>query len=230
MADMQTVKKDIILNDVLISRVSLTTPFHPKNPQIDSRTGQPKPDKYHVDAIFSPTHPQFAELEALIYGVAQDGWHDKAQQNLAMIKGNNQRFCLQRGDQYRPGKPEYAGMLYISAGNETQPTIGYTKNGVNIFNRGTPTMAVPSDDMWPYAGSKCNLHLQFYTYDFNNSPGLGCGVLGVQFYQHGQRLTGQTVSSGKEFGLVLGQADKAAPGTVGAAQIGGVGAAGGGLI
>lgn len=211
MAEIAMVKKDIILNDVLISRVSLAQPFHPKNPQIDSRTGLPKVDKYHIDAVFAPTHPQFNEVQAVIRAVAVDGWGDKAQQFLDMIKGNNQRFCLQRGDQYRPGQPQYAGMLYISAGNETQPTIGFTKNGVNIFNRGTPTMATPADDMWPYAGSFCNVHLQFYPYEFGNSPGLGCGVLGVQFNRHGPRLTGQTVSSGKEFGLVLGQADKKPP-------------------
>jgi Protein of unknown function (DUF2815) len=207
----EAVKKDIILNDVLISRVSLAQPFRPKIPQIDSRTGKPKVDKYHIDAVFPQTHPQFAELTALIQAVASQAWGDKAQQYLAMIKGNNQRFCLQRGDQYRGGKPEYAGMLYVSAGNETQPTVGYTENGVNVFNRGTPTMAVPSDDKWPYSGSYANVHLQFYAYDFNGSPGLGCGVLGVQFNRHGIRLTGATVSSGKEFGLVLGQADKAAP-------------------
>jgi hypothetical protein len=210
MTELATVKRDLILNDVRISRVSLAQPFHPKNPQIDSRTGKPKPDKYHIDAIFPMTHPQFPEVEAVINAVAAAGWKDKAQQVLASIKGNNQRFCLNRGDLHRPGKPAYAGMLYISAGNETQPTIGFTQNGVNVFNRGTPTMATPADDMWPYDGSYCNVHLQFYTYDFNGL-GLGCGVLGVQFNRHGERLSGATVSSGKEFGLVLGQADKAAP-------------------
>jgi len=33
------------------------------------------------------------------------------------------------------GKPAYAGMLYISAGNSDQPTILVTENGVNISNR-----------------------------------------------------------------------------------------------
>ena len=220
MSDIGTLKRDIILNDVLISRVSLTAPFKPKNPQIDPRTGAARPDKYHVDAVFSETHPQFKEIQTVIRGVAADAWGDKAQAYLDMIKGNNQRFCLQRGDQYRPGKPEYAGMLYISASNEMQPTIGYTVNGVNVFNRGTPTQAVPSDEKWPYAGCKANLHLQFYAYTFSNSPGIGCSVLGVQFAAHGARLAGSRVSSGKEFGIVLGEADKAPP-----AQ-----ASGGGLI
>ena len=207
----EAVKKDLILNDVRISRVSLTKPFTPKNPQMDPRTGKEKPGKYHLDAIFDQTHPQFPEVQAIIRATATAGWGDKAQQILDMIKGNNQRFCLQRGDLYRAGKPEYAGKLYISAGNETQPTIVATVNGVNVANRGTPTILTPADDKWPYAGCFANVHLQFYTYDFNGSPGMGCGVLGVQFARHGERLTGATVSSGKEFGLVVGDADKAAP-------------------
>jgi hypothetical protein len=208
-----SVKKDniILLEDVLISRVSLAQPFKPKTPQIDSRTGQPKADKYHVDVILDEQHRQFAELMALIQNVAADGWQDRAQQILASIRGNKQRFCIQRGDLQRPGKPQYAGKIYVSASNEMQPTVGFTKNGVNVFNRRTPVMAVPSDDQYPYDGSFCNVHLQFYTYLFGNDPGMGSSVLGVQFNRHGQRLTRSRVSSGKEFGLVLGEADKAPP-------------------
>ena len=207
----ESVKKDLILNNVRLARVSLTKPFEPKVPQVDARTGKPKAAKFHIDAIFPLNHPQFAEVQAVIRAVAQASWGDKAQQNLDMIKANNQRFCLQRGDLYRAGKAEYAGQLYISAGNETQPTLVATINGVNVANRGTPTLLTPADDQYPYAGCFANVHLQFYTYDFNGSPGLGCGVLGVQFDHHGERLTGATVSSVGAFGLAVGDADKAAP-------------------
>ena len=146
----------------------------------------------------------------MIRAVAFAKWNDKAQTNLDMIKGNNQRFCLQRGDQYRAGKPHYAGKLYISAGNETQPTILATVNGVNVQNRGSAAVLTPADDRWPYAGCKANVHLQFYGYDFNGA-GIGCSVLGVQFADHGPRLSNAVVSSGKEFGLTVGDADKPAP-------------------
>ena len=199
----------IIMNDVRLARVSLTKPYTSKNPTIDSRTGQPKKDKYHIDAIFGTDHPQFAELQNVIRSVAQAKWNDKAQSNLEMIKANNQRFALQRGDLYRAGKAEYAGKLYVSAGNEEQPTIVATVNGVNIANRGTPSILTPADEKWPYAGCYANVHLQFYTYDFNGSPGLGCGVLAVQFNRHGDRLSGATVGDVKSFGLVLGEADAA---------------------
>jgi hypothetical protein len=55
-----------------------------------------------------------------------------------------------------------------------------------------------------------NAHLEFYTYDYNGK-GLGCSVLGLQFFEHGERLRGSTVSSGAEFGVVPSQADGAAP-------------------
>lgn len=203
-------KVEIILNGVLLDRVSLATPFKSKQPQIDTRTGQPKPDKYHIDSIFGEDHPQIKELFAAIRAAAVKRFSEKADQVLGMIKGNNQRFCLQRGDQYRAGKPHYAGKLYISAGNETQPTIVATINGVNHQNRGTPSVLTPADEQWPYAGCKANVHLQFYGYDFNGA-GIGCSVLGVQFAGHGPRLSNAVVSSGKEFGLVVGDADKAAP-------------------
>lgn len=215
------VKNQIILNDVLIDRVSLASAFKSKTPSIDPKTGVAKADKFHVDAILGTTHPQFAELQTLIRGVAAAAWKEQAQQTLDMIKGNNMRFCLQPGDQYRPGKPQYAGKVYISAGNEEQPTIVVTENGINIATRNTPVVLTPAHPSWPYAGSQANLHLQFYCYKFNNSPGLACSVLGVQFYKHGTRLKGANVSSGAEFGIVPGAADAPPPG-------GGVPAGGGG--
>lgn len=206
----EPVKNELILTDVLIARVSLTKPFVGRTPQKD-KDGKDKPGKYHVDAIFPQTHPQFPEVQTMLRNVAQAKWADKTTQNLEMIKANNQRFCLQRGDLYRAGKKEYAGMLYISAGNEEQPTLVATINGINVANRGTPKILTPADEKWPYAGSRCNVHLQFYCYEYGGSPGLGCSVLGVQFFAHGPRLSGSTVSSAGAFGIVPSAADGAPP-------------------
>lgn len=205
--------KTIMFNDIRLLRVSLAKPYVGKDAKIDPATGQAG-GKYHIDAVFPPTHPQFPELQNVIRGVAAAKWKDATQQTLDMIKANNQRFPLQRGDQYRPGKPAYAGMLYVSAGNKDQPTIIVTENGVNLTNRPTPAQTMsgmpvltPAHPNWPYEGSYANVLLEFYTYEYGNSPGLGCSVLGVQFYKHGQRLKGSSVASGAEFGLVPGDAD-----------------------
>lgn len=218
-----SVNRQIKLDNVRLLRVSLTKPYVGKDSKIDPATGLPE-GKYHIDAVFAPTHPQFPEVQGIIRSIATAKWKEKAQQNLDMIKGNNQRFPLQRGDTYRPGKPAYAGMLYISAGNKDQPTIVVTENGVNIANRATPVVLAPSHPCWPYEGCYANVHLEFYAYEFGNSPGIGCAVLGVQFYKHGERLKGSSVASVSEFGLVPTDAD-ASPGqqSAPAAAIGGAG-------
>jgi hypothetical protein len=60
--------------------------------------------------------------------------------------------------------------------------------------------------------------LEFYPYVYGNSPGIGCSVLGVQFYKHGERLKGSSVASGGEFGLVPQDADQAPAGALGSAD------------
>jgi hypothetical protein len=216
-----TVNRQIKLDNVRLLRVSLTKAYVGRDAKIDPVSGKPD-GKYHIDAVFPPTHPQFLELQQLIRNVAQAKWKEKTQETLDMIKGNNQRFPLQRGDQYRPGKPDYAGQLYISAGNKDQPTILVTENGVNISNRNTPVVLTPSHPCWPYDGCYANVLLEFYTYLYGNSPGLGCSVLGVQFAKHGVRLRGASVASGNEFGLVPADADSAPAGAQ-AAAVGGAG-------
>jgi hypothetical protein len=205
------VNRQIKLDNVRLLRVSLTKEYIGKDAKVDPATGKPQ-GKFHVDCVFPPTHPQFPQLQQLIRDVATQKWKEQTQQNLDMIKGNNQRFPLQRGDQYRPGKPAYAGMLYLSAGNKDQPTILVTENGVNISNRNTPVVLTPAHPCYPYEGCFANVLLEFYTYLYGNSPGIGCSVLGVQFYKHGERLRGSSVASGSEFGLVPADADGAPAG------------------
>jgi hypothetical protein len=214
-----TVQRQIILNNVLLNRASITTPLQDKKGEIDPKTGKVK-SKYRVHLLFPQTHPQFAELQALIRGVALNGWKDQTQAVLEQIKTNNQRFCMQRGELYYPSEPAYKGMIYISAGNKDQPTVLATENGVNIANRGTPAVLAPSNPQWPYSGCKVNAHLEFYTYDYNGK-GLGCSVLGIQFFEHGERLRGASVSTGAEFGPVKAKEADAAPPA--GAQTGGTG-------
>lgn len=207
------VQKTIKLDNVRLLRVSLTQPYSGKDAKIDPVTGK-KEGKYHIDAVFAPTHTQFGALSNIIRGVCTARWKEQTQQTIDMIKDNNQRWPLQKGDKYRPGKPAYAGMLYISAGNRDQPTILVTENGVNLTNRpgagaqlGGAQILTPSHPKWPYEGCYANVLLEFYTYLYGNSPGLGCSVLGVQFYRDGERLKGSSVASGAEFGIVPGDAD-----------------------
>src|SRR5476651_1669938 len=90
-------QKTILMNGVRLLRVSLTKPYTGKDAKIDPATGKAE-GKYHVDAVFPPTHPQFAKLQAVIRGVATAKWKELTDQTLDMIKDTNQRFPLQRGD------------------------------------------------------------------------------------------------------------------------------------
>src|SRR5271155_2844083 len=208
----EVVNKQIKLENVRLLRVSLTKPYIGRDAKIDPTTGKAD-GKFHIDAVFPMNHPQFPALQTLIRDVATSKWKEETQQTLDMIKGNNQRFPLQKGDQYRPGKPAYAGQLYVSAGNKDQPTILVTENGVNISTRpvGPALPLSSSHPCFPYEGCYGNVLLEFYTYLYGNSPGLGCSVLGVQFARHGERLRGSSVASGKEFGLQPSDADGAPP-------------------
>lgn len=209
MTEVNTVQRHIILNNVLLNRASITTPLLDKKGEIDPKTGKVK-QKYRVHLLFPQTHPQFNELQAMIRAIALDAWKDQTQAVLEQIKTNNQRFCMQRGELYYPAEPAYKGMIYISAGNKDQPTIVATENGVNIANRDTPVLLTPSNPKWPYSGCKVNAQLEFYAYKTPQN-GLAASILGLQFFEHGERLRGATVGSVKEFGIVPGQADSAPP-------------------
>lgn len=220
---MATLPSIVMMNNVRLDRVSLTTPFKSPNPSIDPKTGEKRPDKYHVDVIFAPNHPDFAAVQAAIRAVAQKRWGEHWQVRLKVAEKSNKTFCLQRGDEYRPGKPQFAGKLYISAGNLTQPTIVATIDGKSVSNRGTIPPLTPADDKWPYSGCYANVQLEFKAYDVSGG-GVKADVLGVQFLKHGERLAGASYSSVSEFGIVPEDADARAPTT--AAEDDG----GGGLI
>ena len=104
----EIVNKQIKLNNVRLLRVSLTKQYVGKDAKIDPATGKAE-GKFHIDAVFPPSHPQFPELQALIRGVAQAKWQEQTQQTLDMIKGNNQRFPLVEEPQRHADLPASVG-------------------------------------------------------------------------------------------------------------------------
>ena len=211
----EVVSNQIILNDVRIARVSLATPYIGKDAPIDPVTGKAA-GKYHIDAILSASHPQLEQFKTLMRTAVQKAFGDQWEVALEKIKVTD-KFPLHRGDINRAGKPEYAGLLFISANNDEQPTIVVTENGVNIANRGTPVILTPSHPSWPYAGCQANVQLSVFAYKptakNKGAMGVSASVMGVQFYKHNTRLQGSSVSSASEFGLVANSADGAAPST-----------------
>jgi len=195
----------MFLNDVLLARAWLTKPFQPK-PQKDGKI----PDaKYRIEVVIPMDHPQLAEIKQKQRAAAVKKWGSDAQQQL-LIAETKDRLVLHKGDITRAGQEEYKGALYLTAMNKIQPTLVVTENGVNIATQGTPTILTPSHEKYPYAGSRVNVHIDFFAYQ-NEGAGVSAGVRGVQFFRHGKRLQSGLVSSASEFGLTS-EIDAPAPG------------------
>lgn len=217
----ETVQNQIILMDVLLARLALTKPFIGRDAPIDPATGQPE-GKYHADLILAPDHPQLPAFQTLMREAVARKFKDDAAVVLEQIRANN-KFPLHRGDVDRAGKPEYAGKLFISANNAEQPTIVVTENGVNIANRGTPVVLTPAHPCYPYPGCRANVQLAVFAYAHpRGGKGVGCQLMGVQFFRHGPRLSGASVSSASEFGLVATAADAPLPAAAAATGGGGL--------
>lgn len=212
----EAVANQIILNDVRLARVSLTKPYIGKDAAIDPATGKPI-GKYHCDLIIGLTHPQLDAFKALMRAAVVKKFGDQAPAALELIRTQD-KLPLHKGDVSRAGKPEYAGMLYISANNDDQPTIVVTDGGVNIATRGTPVVLTPSHPLWPYAGSYGNVQLSVFGYSHpKGGKGVSAQLMGVQFLRHGERLMGSAVSSAGEFAPVKGADADGAPPTASAA-------------
>lgn len=198
----------LLVQDVRLARVSLIRPYIGKDAKVDPATGK-QMGKYHADCIIPPTHPQLARIKELMRAAAVKKWKGEAEQFLTQIAAQD-KLCLHRGDITRAGKPEFAGMLYISASNDIQPNIVVTDNGVNLSTQdGSLTPAHPC---YPYAGSRANVILDFWGYAHpTGGKGISCTLMGVQFLRHDVRLAGSSVASTSEFGLVAGEADGAPP-------------------
>jgi Protein of unknown function (DUF2815) len=175
----ETVVSQVLVNDVRLARVSLSQPYIGES----SKVG-----KYHADVILPPNHPQIEAIKTVIRAVAAKKWKEDAGAILAQLATLNKKYCFQRGDLWRPNRPEYEGMLYINASNLEQPTIVATENGVNIANRGTPVILTPSHPNYPYAGCRANVILSFFAYTMGGN-GIGAQLMGVQFLRHDTRLT-----------------------------------------
>jgi hypothetical protein len=208
----ETVSNQIILNDVRLSRLSITKPYIGKDAPIDPATGK-QIGKYHADLILGLDHPQLEEFKALMRAAVVKKFGEEANAALELIRTQD-KLCLHRGDVTRAGKPEYAGKLYISCNNDDQPTIVVTENGVNIANRGTPTVLNPSHPEYPYSGSYGNAQLSVFAYSHpRGGKGVSAQIMGLIFLRHGPRLMGSSVSSASEFAPVKGSSADSAPPT-----------------
>lgn len=199
---------NLIIQDVRLARVSLIRPYIGEDAETDPATGK-KMGKYAANLIMAPTHPQIPRVKELMRAAVVKKFKDSAEAVLTQIAAQD-KLALHRGDVTRAGKPEFAGMLYISASNPVQPNIVVTDSGVNLST--SDGSLTPSHPNFPYAGCRANVIVNFWAYDHKKGgKGISCTLLGVQFLRHDARLAGSSVASTNEFSLVSGEADGAPP-------------------
>ncbi len=196
----------LVFVPVRLGRAWLTTPYKGK----PDRNGKIPDPKFRVELIVPFDHPQLAEIKLKQRAAAEKKFGSEAQQKL-LIAETQDKLAIHKGDVTRAGQAEYAGALYLTASNKEQPTIVATDvTGLQMANRGSPNVLLPSHARWPYAGSYVCAHLDFFAYQ-NEGTGISAGILGVQFVRDGQKLQGAFVSTGSEFGLAPADADGAPP-------------------
>lgn len=93
----------------------------------------------------------------------------------------NLKFPFHDGDEERDGK-EYEGCLFFNAGSVNKPKI--VDRGLNpIFSK---------DEF--YSGCYARASLSFYPFDKAGNKGAGCGLNNLLFWEHGERLDGQSTA------------------------------------
>jgi hypothetical protein len=190
----------IFLSDVRASFLYCFQPFMPR---------QAKPGeypKYLSHFILTPTHPDLKRIAEVIEKVGAEKWKDKWPEVKAQLKGQD-KLCLHKGDVSKAGKPEYAGMFYISCSG---PNLGRTR--FSCFHADGVTQAVEADGLL-YSGVRCNAKLNVWPQD-NPQGGrrINCTVTGIQHLAHAPAFTsGAAPAAAGEFGNVGGVAGADAP-------------------
>jgi hypothetical protein len=155
--------------------------------------------------ILPMTHPQLADIKALMRKVANEQWGAKTDEVLAQLTAQD-RLCLHRGDVNKPGVDAYAGKLFISANNKSRP---------NIFDRDRRQLT--DADGRPYSGCLINASIDIWAQDGGKwGRRINATLTGVQFWADDERLSGGRVAAADEFPVAADGADGPAPAQTGA--------------
>lgn len=172
----------VMLNDVRLSFPALFVPepFQPGDPP-----------KYKATFLVPKGSKLAAQVDAAIMAVLKASpkvGEKKAQQVLAQIRGNTNKFCWQDGD--TKSYDGYEGMMALSAKADTRPTV--------IDRDKSP---LTKEDGRPYAGCYVNASVEFFVYE-NKGVGVSSQVRGVQFMRDGDAFSGGRPADSDEFEAV----------------------------
>jgi hypothetical protein len=176
--------------------------FEPFTPRPSAQNPNPKP-MFTCHGLMAPDHPDLPRVAAEIEAVgAAHTWKGGMtwDQVKAMCKGGD-KLCLHRGDVTKAGKPEYAGLFFISANNKARFTIIDADRKI-----------LTAKDGRPYSGCFGNMIVDIYAQDNEWGKRINATITGAQFLRHGDAFGGGAApAQADEFPMAAASADAAAP-------------------
>jgi hypothetical protein len=157
-----------------------------------SDTGE-KTKNWSVSAILPPTHPAIPKLVVMMKEVAIAKWKDKGAEIYAMLKAQD-KLCIHDGNNKISAgdKEAYHGNWFVTCNGKVPPTIINRNQGVLV-----------AGDRIPYSGCYGNIEIEVWAQDNPGNKGgkrINAGLLGVQFWRHGDSFGGANrVSDASEF-------------------------------
>lgn len=172
----------IKLNNVRLAFPSL---FEPSLTPL-SKPGDPP--KYRAKFLVSKGSPLDKEIEAAILDTAETKWGaGKGAAIIKSIRGNNNKFCYQDGDNI--DFDGYSGMKVLGSASPATARPLVTGRRKEVLT---------AADGRIYAGCYVNASVEIYGYD-NGGKGITAQLRGVQFVRDGDAFAGGRPASPNEF-------------------------------
>ncbi len=168
-----------------------------------------KGDPYYSGSfLLPPDHPQLKELKQAIRAAAVKKWKEDADTVLKTLAAKD-KLPIHDGalKADKPYGAAYRGMFYISARDnaKTNPPRPVYDKFIDPATGKARVITDPNDPRAPYSGCYVNVYLNFFGYS-NDGDGVGAGVAGIQFHEHGERLSGGVAASADDFQAVADDA------------------------
>lgn len=192
---------EIFVNDVRLSFPDLRTRGRPAKDKPN------EPGKYGCQGIFAKESPAHVALRNAVITVAKEKWGDKWQNIVGSLP--NDKKCLRDGNKNLDAKgnirPEYEGMMYVKASNNSEvPLIAAkAKKADGSWN------LLPASSGKPYGGCYVNLKIDVYA-STKHGNAVHATLQAVQFVRDGDAFAGAPATA-DGFGDVEGAVDEDAP-------------------
>jgi len=192
---------------LILVRLTFPVLFEPR--QMRNADGTMSAAKYSAGFVFAKDHPAKQLLVDAITAVAIEKWGEKATEILRSLKAAN-KLCLHDGDE----KSEYAGYpgnLFVNSSNTVRPMVV----GGGPDGRSPITAA----DGIIYSGCYVNGILEVWAQQHpQHGKRINASLLGVQFVEDGERLSGGSTATADDFDAIPVKAAQAAAAGGGAAS------------